>query len=115
MSFFLSFRHGIKSVAVTLKKEVYMTTIVKRRNDTPSITFGNVVDNIFQNSLRLFFDDNFWEPEGQLPTGSVPVNVRETDYQYEMDVIAPGCKKEDFNISIDDNLLVQKGWNDSTL
>lgn len=81
------------------------TTIAKRQNDTPSVSFGNVVDNIFQNSLRRFFDDNFWDVEGQLTTGYVPVNVRETDHQYEMDVIAPGCKKEDFNININDNLL----------
>ena len=81
------------------------TTIAKRQNDTPSVSFGNVVDNIFQNSLRRFFDDNFWDVEGQLTTGSVPVNVRETEHQYEIDVIAPGCKKEDFNISINDNLL----------
>ena len=81
------------------------TTIAKRQNDLPSVSFGNVVDNIFQNSLRRFFDDNFWDVEGQLTTGSVPVNVRETDQQYEMDVIAPGCKKEDFTININDNLL----------
>jgi len=81
------------------------TAIAKRQDDSPSVTFGNVVDNIFQNSLRRFFDDNFWDVEGQLTTGTVPVNVRETDHQYEMDVIAPGCKKEDFNISINDNLL----------
>ena len=81
------------------------TAIAKRKNDLPSVSFGNVVDNIFQNSLRRFFDDNFWDVEGQLTTGYVPVNVRETDHQYEMDVIAPGCKKEDFNININDNLL----------
>lgn len=81
------------------------TTIAKRQNGNPSVSFGNVVDNIFQNSLRRFFDDNFWDVEGSLATGNVPVNVRETDQQYEMDVIAPGCKKEDFNININDNLL----------
>ena len=81
------------------------TTIAKRQNDLPSVSFGNVVDNIFQNSLRHFLDDNFWDMEGRLTTGSVPVNVRETDNQYEMDVIAPGCKKEDFNVNINDNML----------
>lgn len=79
------------------------TTIAKRQNGNPSVSFGNVVDNIFQNSLRHFFDDNFW---GSMPgTGSVPVNVRETEQQYELDVIAPGCRKEDFKIGIEDNLL----------
>ena len=81
------------------------TTIAKRQNGNPSVSFGNVVDNIFQNSLRRFLDDNFWEVEGQLTTGNVPVNVRETEHHYEIDVIAPGCKKEDFNININDNLL----------
>ena len=81
------------------------TTIAKRQNDQPSVSFGNVVDNIFQNSLRHFFDDNFWNGEGRLTTGTVPVNVRETDNHYELDVIAPGCKKEDFNVSINDNML----------
>ena len=79
--------------------------IAKKQNGNPSVTFGNVVDNIFQNSLDRFFDDNFWDVESQLTSGSVPVNVRETDQQYEMDVIAPGCRKEDFNINISDNLL----------
>ncbi len=82
-----------------------MTTIAKRQNGNPSVSFGNVVDNIFQNSLRHFFDDNFWDNGSMQTMGSVPVNVRETEQQYEMDVIAPGCRKEDFKIGIEDNLL----------
>ena len=81
------------------------TTIAKRQNGNPSVSFGNVVDNIFQNSLRHFFDDNFWDNGSMPATGSVPVNVRENEQQYEMDVIAPGCRKEDFKIGIEDNLL----------
>jgi len=81
------------------------TTIAKRQNGNPSVSFGNVVDNIFQNSLRRFFDDNFWDTERYLTSGNVPVNVREKEHQYEMDVIAPGCRKEDFNINISDNML----------
>jgi len=81
------------------------TTIAKRQNGNPSVSFGNVVDNIFQNSLRHFFDDNFWETGANLVKGSVPVNVRETDQHYEMDVIAPGCRKDDFNLQINDHSL----------
>jgi HSP20 family protein len=80
-------------------------TIAKRQNGTPSHTFGNVVDNIFQNSLRRFFDDNFWEADMPMTKGSVPVNVRETEQQYELDVVAPGCRKEDFSVNIQDNVL----------
>lgn len=81
------------------------TTIAKKQNGNPSVSFGSVVDNLFQNSLRRFFDDNFWETDAPLATGKVPVNVRETEHHYEMDVIAPGCRKEDFNVNIQDNLL----------
>ncbi len=81
------------------------TALAKKQNGTPSVSFGNVVDNFFQNSLRRFFDDNFWEPENNLNSGTVPVNVRETEKHYELDVVAPGCKKEDFKINISDNVL----------
>ena len=80
-------------------------TIAKRNNGNEFTDFGNVVDNIFQKSLRRFFDGNFWEAENQLTTGSVPVNIRETEQQYELDVIAPGCRKEDFSIRVDNNVL----------
>lgn len=81
------------------------TTIAKRQNGNPSVSTGNVVDNIFRNSLRRFFDDNFWDTDIPATGGSVPVNVRETNLHYEMDVIAPGCRKEDFTINVNNNIL----------
>ena len=81
------------------------TAIAKRQNGKSSVSFGNVVDNIFQNSLRHFLDNNFWDTDTSLAVGSAPVNMRETGLQYEMDVIAPGCRKEDFAINVDNNVL----------
>ncbi len=81
------------------------TTIAKRQNGNPSVTFGNVVDNIFQNSLRHFFDDHFWDSSLPLTTGTIPVNVREMENHYEMDVVAPGLRKEDFNLDVEGNQL----------
>jgi len=80
-------------------------TIAKRQHDNENVSFGNVVDNIFQNSLRRFFDDNFWDIDPVTGSGSVPVNIREKEDQYEVDIVAPGCRKEDFNISIKGNML----------
>ena len=40
-----------------------------------------------------------------MKTGTVPVNVRETEQHYEMDVVAPGCSKEDFRINVENGLL----------
>lgn len=81
------------------------TTIAKRQNGVPSVSFGNVVDNFFQNNLSRFFDDNFWESENSLTKGNVPVNIRDAGQHYELDVVAPGCKKEDFKINIENNVL----------
>ncbi|HUR65084.1 MAG TPA: Hsp20/alpha crystallin family protein [Chitinophagaceae bacterium] len=81
-----------------------MTNKIQRRN-APNAELGNVVDNIFSNTLRRFFDDNLWDIEGSITNGTVPVNVRETDQQYEVDVIAPGCKKEHFKIQVQNNEL----------
>ena len=80
-------------------------TVAKRQNGNPSTIFGNVVDNIFQNSLRRFFDENYWDTDVAMNTGKVPVNIRETESAFELDLIAPGCKKEDFKIKIEDNAL----------
>ena len=82
------------------------TTIAKRQNGNPSVSFGNVVDNIFQNSLRHFFDNNFWDETGKGGHLHAPVNIREMDQHYEIDVIAPGCRKEDFKINLQDNMLI---------
>jgi HSP20 family protein len=86
--------------------EVIMTNaLAKKQNGNSSVSFGNVVDNIFHNSLRRFFDDNFWDTDVPMTGGTVPVNVRENNLQYEMDVIAPGCRKEDFGIKVEHNTL----------
>jgi HSP20 family protein len=36
---------------------------------------------------------------------NVPVNLRETDKSYEMSLIAPGLKKEDFRLNVTNELL----------
>jgi len=80
--------------------------MVKKQNGNGYVSnFDTITEKILENSLRRFFDGNFWDAESQLPTGYVPVNIRETAEQYELDVIAPGCRKEDFNISLNENLL----------
>jgi HSP20 family protein len=81
------------------------TTIAKRQNGQQAATFGNVVDNIFQNSLQHFFDDNFWDTDGFHRSNRIPVNIRETEDKYEVDVIAPGYMKEGFSIQVENNLL----------
>ena len=82
-----------------------MTNTMQRRNGASTPELGNVVDNIFNNTLRRFFDGNLWDVDGTMSMGTVPVNVRETDHQYEVDVIAPGCRKENFKVQVQNNQL----------
>lgn len=53
---------------------------------------------------RLFNDDVFF---GFRPTAlaSVPVNIRNTDTSFELQIAAPGLKKDDFTIRLDRDLL----------
>ena len=62
-------------------------------------TFSGLLDSMFNENWGEFFHDN------QLMNSNVPVNIKEMDNAYQIDVVAPGLKKEDFNINIDHNLL----------
>jgi HSP20 family protein len=81
-----------------LKKGGIMNNIIKRSDNRPT-TFGSVVDELFQNNLNRFFDDRSWGFNGLQSESSVPVNILESDTNYEIEVIAPGLKKEDFQLS----------------
>ena len=71
-------------------------------NSVPSV--GNLINGLFHDSLQRIFDENFWN-DTPMSTGGVPVNVRETEKEYQIDIVAPGCRKEDFKVSINEKLL----------
>jgi len=81
-----------------------MKNIMKRDNGNQPATFGTVVDQIFQNNLNRFFDDEFWGFNGMSKSPNqnpVPVNIRETDKTYEMELSAPGLQKQDFHLNLE--------------
>jgi HSP20 family protein len=85
-----------------------MNNIIKRENDRNPATFGSVVDQIFQNNLDKFFDEDFWTPSyrhGLRRVGNVPVNMKETDKSYDLEVVAPGLEKEDFHLNLEGDML----------
>lgn len=81
-----------------------MTNIIKKENGRQPATFGSVVDQIFQDNLSRFFDDSFWGFNG-IDRSKVPVNIRETDNSFEMELIAPGLNKEAFQLNVSGDLL----------
>lgn len=82
-----------------------MANIIKRDKDLRPMPFSGLVDRMLSNSMSRFFDDDFWGFKDFNPMGSVPVNIRETEKTYEMELAAPGLKKDDFNISVSGNML----------
>lgn len=64
-------------------------------------TFNSLVDDLFT-ELPVLFKNDFNETERK---GFVPVNVKETENAYQLEVVAPGFEKNDFKISLDQNLL----------
>jgi HSP20 family protein len=74
-------------------------TLVRLNNKTPK-SFNNLVDDLFTNIPSLLRDD-FLTPSLQ----TTPVNIRETENDYVLDLIAPGFEKEDFKINLDKNTL----------
>jgi HSP20 family protein len=85
-----------------------MNTLMKRTNgngNVPATGFSGMVDKIFQDNLSRFFDDDFWGFGGLNREANVPVNVRQTDKSYELEVVAPGLRKEDFKINVSGDML----------
>src|SRR5690606_27548781 len=63
------------------------------------------VDQLLHDNLNRFFNDDFWGFGGINQQVNVPVNLRETDKTYEMSLVVPGLRKEDFMLNVTDNLL----------
>ena len=55
-------------------------------------TFNNLVDDLFT-ELPVLFKNEFNQIERN---GFVPVNVKETEKSYQLEVVAPGFEKSDF-------------------
>jgi HSP20 family protein len=68
-------------------------------------TFNNLVDDLFT-ELPALFKTEFNKNDR---SGFVPVNVKETEKSYQLEVVAPGFEKADFKINLDQNTLTIAG------
>lgn len=59
--------------------------------------------NDFPSLFDEFFND--WNQGSMVKPTSVSVNVRESDEAYTLEVVAPGFEKEEFNLSLENNML----------
>ena len=67
--------------------------------------FDGLMDG-FWNDLPSMFKQDLNELEGRY---SVPVNVKESEKGYQLEVVAPGFEKTDFSINLDQQLLTISG------
>jgi HSP20 family protein len=90
-----------------MKKGGIMTSIMKREsgNSNMPTTFTGLVDQLFQDNLSHFFKDDLWGFGGVNRSFQVPVNIKETDKTYEMQLVAPGLSKEDLKLNVSNDLL----------
>jgi len=73
-------------------------TLVKRNSDN---LFPSLFDNFFSRDWMDWNNSNYSSTNTTLPA----VNVREDDHEFTIEVAAPGMKKNDFNINLDNNQL----------
>ena len=73
-----------------------------RINSNPANkSFNNLMDDFFAGLPSILGNDVVTPDLKQ----SVPVNIRETETEYVLELIAPGFEKEDFKIQLEKNIL----------
>lgn len=79
-----------------------METLVKRNGIFPLIPVNTFLDDFFARDVFDWTDRNFSAVGSNLPS----VNLKETDDKLKIELAAPGMKKEDFKVEIENNTLL---------
>src|SRR5439155_22669652 len=75
-------------------------TLVRFKNLPAEKSFNNFMDGFLNDFPSLY--------SGAYSSGfksSTPVNVKELENEYVIELVAPGLEKEDFKINLDNNIL----------
>ncbi|WP_242926158.1 Hsp20/alpha crystallin family protein [Pontibacter vulgaris] len=81
---------------------------VMRRNGGATSPAHSIFTDFFSDVDRFFDKDMFLMPmqwRKQMESNVPAVNIRENDKEYLIEVAAPGMKKEDFDIDMDERTL----------
>ena len=75
-------------------------TLVKFNQKPSNGSFNNLVDDLFSSFPVLTKNElnHQWK-------GFVPVNITETEKNYSIEIVAPGFEKNDFKVSLDQQIL----------
>jgi HSP20 family protein len=82
-----------------------------RRSNNLFPAVPSLMDEFLGNDLSRWFDN---EPFFSRVNVSVPAaNIKETEASYEVELAAPGLKKDDFHVQLDNNVLIISSENKS--
>ncbi len=70
-----------------------------RNHVMPRVITG-LLEDVFSNGIN-----KVWGEDALTDLSRIPVNIQESDTAYDLHVVAPGLKKEDFKVNIDRNIL----------
>ena len=82
-----------------------MGTLVKNDGSFPSLvnkSVSNLFDDFLSKDIFDWTDRNFTALGSNLPS----VNLKETETQLEVEMAAPGMKREDFKVEVDNGMLM---------
>lgn len=72
-----------------------MTVLRYNNSAKNNPAFNNLLSDLFPHTPSMYREQH----------RNVPVNIHETENEYLLEVVAPGWNKEDFTISLENNLL----------
>jgi len=68
-------------------------------------TFTGLMEDFFNGHTPRFFRDDAGHEEWVRNVYQVPVNIKESENGYSLEVVAPGIAKEDFRLQVNDKVL----------
>ena len=95
-----SLKYYLGHQKIKTPKDTYMTQ-VKFNLDPFEKSLNGMIDDLFNDMPDLFkndFNKSAWK-------GFAPVNVKEYENVYELELVAPGFSKEDFKIQLENDIL----------
>ena len=93
-------RLGLRLRQSIIHPKILVMTLV-RFNNKPSKSFNNLVDDFFTQMPSLFGDDSL----NAFSRVTAPVNIRETENAFVLELVAPGWEKEDFSLNLEQHTL----------
>ena len=78
---------------------------MNNQNQNPARVIGGLIDDLWNGNAHRVFRDDFFRDEWFKNQQQVPVNIKENQDDYSLEVVAPGLVKEDFKIQVTDQVL----------